>query len=415
MSVKIDPDDEYSDYLRLASTSQRKAGNKQINRLTRDIGHQTAVRGHMRLWLRITRYNLNKDAKFAKLLGITTPRTMDWYMHETLLQKHPDVFGSSFGQMKFPPELPDDYFEPMGIDYGRYKEWEQIEALMVQLQTGENAVAPGPTEATPQQTPMELGPPQLPIPLLEAQPASPPTNPLPIPNPSPPERQPTAQPTPTPEPTALPPSTPTPSPSQSTPTKPQATKGDIYSAQANWRRDLGGMTQVSYFNTYLLETKALSTFQEKHFWNIVDEVTQVFGPDSYTPQSMAAQVANAWNTVHGRMMAPGQGSVVGLGGLMRQQHAATLLKNRGHEIRSKRALAMSQPQEEQAIPTPVGPVLPKRAKQSLDASGVNDLSYRGCIPWLKKVKRPYYGNLDQRQQRLHDYFAAMPPGHTIEL
>jgi hypothetical protein len=40
------------------------------------------------------------------------------------------VFGSAYGGMDFPPELPEDCLEPMGIDYGRYKEWERIELLM---------------------------------------------------------------------------------------------------------------------------------------------------------------------------------------------------------------------------------------------------------------------------------------------
>jgi hypothetical protein len=61
MSARIDPANEYSDLIRFASTSQGEAANKQMNKLGQDVTRQGAERSHERLWLRVSRYNLDKD------------------------------------------------------------------------------------------------------------------------------------------------------------------------------------------------------------------------------------------------------------------------------------------------------------------------------------------------------------------
>ncbi len=390
-----------------------------------DIGSQSALRGHMRLWLRITRFNLDKDAKFAKLLGIQCPRTMEWFVHEALLQQHPSVFGEHFGKMQFPPELPNDYFEPMGIDYGRFKEWENIEVLMHRMQMG---IDDAPTHAAVQQ-------PVQPTPVSAVDPTTTtaaPTSPASTGTPSVDVPMPPLAATVVPAPQAESDEPIIPADDESTvdPTIASAamtsttvivpavgptsspTKGDFYCSQANWRRDLGGKTHVSYFNTYLSESKPLSDYQSNHFWTIVSDVATVFGPEAHTPQSLALQVANAWNASHGKMMQSESGSVMGLGGLMRQKHAETLLKERGHEIRAKRALELPAAKTQPPAPTPVAP---KRTRMRLDEGAIDDLTYRDCIPWLKKLGIPYAGNTEQKKQKLKDYFKTKPTAHTIEL
>ena len=400
MSIKVDTDDPFSDLLRLASTSQGESGNKQINKVTRDIGQQSAERGHKLSWLRITRFNLDKDKKFAKVLGIKTPRTMEWFIHEALLHRHPDVFGSAYGGMEFPAELPQGYFEPMGIDYGRYKEWEQIEQLIAEAQIGDMdsplpQTPPQATESAPAPA-ADLSPSPAPVPTEESTPA-------PVPAPAL-ESSP-----------VLESASPLPSmPSRNLSPNPSPTKGDIYSAQANWSRKLGGISQVSYFNTYLLQSKPLSSFQSNNFWALVDEVQQVYGVGSHTPQSHAEQVAHAWNTLHAKML---QHSVMGLGGLMRSGHAGQLLKDRGHEIRheSSRKRALELPPPPAAAAPPSQPTLQPTTK-FLEVSGVATLSARDCVPWLAAAGLTIYvGGIKEKRERLLDYFAAKPTGHKLKL
>jgi hypothetical protein len=128
MNVAIDPDDAYSDQLRMQGTSTGESFNKQINRLVKFIGQQGADRADARMWLRVGRYNLQKDATLAKVLKIRQPRTFEWYLHELLLGWMPNL--SAYQNIEFPPKLPDGYDEPIGIEFARYKEWEKVQSEM---------------------------------------------------------------------------------------------------------------------------------------------------------------------------------------------------------------------------------------------------------------------------------------------
>lgn len=68
MSIRIDPDDDMSELLHLRSTSGGKSANKQINRLTQNIGSMTAELGCTKLMLRIFWWNLDKDRRLQKVL-----------------------------------------------------------------------------------------------------------------------------------------------------------------------------------------------------------------------------------------------------------------------------------------------------------------------------------------------------------
>ncbi len=119
MSVCLDPDDVTSEKVRLQSF------NHQVNNLVKEITRMTATLAHKKLWLRVTRYNLDKDRKLAKLLGIQNPRTLEWFLHEALIERHPGL--SLFKDMEFPPDI-EGYDEPIiGKDYLDYSDWEKID------------------------------------------------------------------------------------------------------------------------------------------------------------------------------------------------------------------------------------------------------------------------------------------------
>ncbi len=146
----------------------------------------------------------------------------------------------------------------------------------------------------------------------------------------------------------------------------------------------------------------------------MNEVTTVYGVGSSTPKTMAEQVASAWNQQHGNMIASNQ-STVGLGGLLRPNHAAALLKEKGHEIRAKRALELPPPHPTSQPPSVANQQQPNK-RRCLELGDVASLSHKDIIPWLKAVGlAAYSGSLDSRRQRLVDYFSTKPDGHKIEL
>ena len=133
MNVAIDPADPYSDQLRMQGTSTAESFNKQLNRLVKFIGRQSAEQADiMRMWLRVGRYNLQKDAKLAKVLEIKEPRSFEWFLHELLLGRIPNLL--AYRDIKFPPELPDGYDEPIGVEFARYKEWDKVQSDIDMIQ-----------------------------------------------------------------------------------------------------------------------------------------------------------------------------------------------------------------------------------------------------------------------------------------
>ena len=84
--------------------------------MVKSVSRQSAELAYKKMWLRVTRFNLDKDIKLAQMLGIQNPRSMEWHLHEAILKAHPGL--SAYENMNFPPELPPGYFEPIGIDYG---------------------------------------------------------------------------------------------------------------------------------------------------------------------------------------------------------------------------------------------------------------------------------------------------------
>ena len=68
----------------------------------------------------MTSINLNKDEVYKNILGVEQPQTMDWYLHEGLVQRKQNL--SLYNTMVFPIIEP-GYKEPfVGTDYGKYVE-----------------------------------------------------------------------------------------------------------------------------------------------------------------------------------------------------------------------------------------------------------------------------------------------------
>jgi len=410
MAQRIDPDDDLSDLVRFASTSQGESANKQVNKMVHDVGQQSAIRAQQRLLLRVTRYNLDKDKRLAKVLKIKKPRKLEWYLHQALLNKHPSTFSGLFGGMSFPPELPDDYFEPTGIDYGRYKEWERVDNYMVEVSTGmhQDESPPEPMEVEQQQsTPdSEEESPQQPAqsPTVESVQIEFSKLTTPTKEGTPARQLFQQHDTPIPTTVATYPAAATQSESKlHTPSS--SSKQDFYSSQANWNRKLGKKEQVSVFNSYLPSSKQLSHHQLQHFWRVVTAVNLVYRGTTYSPKELAERVAHAWDASHFKML-ENECIPVGLGGKMRTEHAAGLLKDKGHEIRKR-----------PAAPTQVGPPhLTTYKRPSLTKEGVNTMSGGALVPFLKKIGAPTKVQTTVgRRQLVIDYFDNHPQEKDIKL
>jgi hypothetical protein len=227
----------------------------------------------MKLWIRNTRINLAKDESLKNVLGIAKPKTFDWFMHEASLRRLPAL--SLYQGYVFPPELPDEYYEPIGILYGRHKDLERVRQQLsswVQLSSSELSVDA--TDEVP--SPPNL----LPSPSLDK-----------IPN-SAAVQMPNACPV-------------TESVAGSPDSNHSASKNSPiaafpyqkeYSSQANWSRRPGSMSQhrVSISNQYLYEGKELNDCQKRAFWEAVRASVKFHQPNQ-THENIAETAMQSFN------------------------------------------------------------------------------------------------------------------------
>lgn len=68
-------------------TSSGESANKVVNRLVKDVSRQNALRARRRLFLRIHRFNLDKEEKLA-FVTKKKARSIEWYLRERLLRCH---------------------------------------------------------------------------------------------------------------------------------------------------------------------------------------------------------------------------------------------------------------------------------------------------------------------------------------
>ena len=83
------------------------------------IGRQSAELSDAKIWLRVIKYNLEKDEKLRKVQDPGKQRQWDWFLMEALHIKCPWM--KCFCDYNFPPPMPEGSQEPIGILYQRYK------------------------------------------------------------------------------------------------------------------------------------------------------------------------------------------------------------------------------------------------------------------------------------------------------
>lgn len=95
-----------------------------------------------------------------------------------------------------------------------------------------------------------------------------------------------------------------------------------------WSRALGGRSTItSACNMFLSETSELTEFQTQKFWELVGSAARVHGLQN-TDQT-AVKVAEAWQNCH--FITIGTNGI-GLGGLLHVEHAKRLLKQAGNDM-----------------------------------------------------------------------------------
>ena len=68
-------------------------------------------------------------------------------------------------------------------------------------------------------------------------------------------------------------------------------RSDFYCSQAVWNHKIGMLSRVSFFNTYLAESKELSPFQLKCFWRFRQEAWMIFAGESVAADRVAEAVS----------------------------------------------------------------------------------------------------------------------------
>jgi hypothetical protein len=362
INIPLDPTDECSDLIRLRGTSQGESVNRLINKLTSEIGRQTAETADKRLWLRITRYNLEKDRILQKVLGLKKVRSMEWYLHQAVLAKHPNL--SIYKGMEFPAEVPDNYDEPIGIQYGRYKNWRDVDVHIMQVDR---------------------------IPLLETQPATPPASPatiamgaritaninLAI----------AAAATTPPVFEAAPSVALTAVPNQQPDTW-------AYGPQQKWSRNLKPMPayQVSVTNTYLFENTKFTPFQEDHFWKAVQQARTYNGGDNASSEKLDDTIQRIWNEKHIQLIRDDTVGI-GLGGMIRIGHVKSILQKKGNEVIAARS-GSNNPYPKQ--------------RRTLKREQIDTLTFSSARTWLVAMGRSIHSRLPKRKEEIMKHFDGKP-------
>jgi hypothetical protein len=233
-----------------------------------------------------------------------------------MFEKHPKL--SVYEGLEFPAQLPEDYFEPIGIEYGRYKDWKDVQMVLdthCQLPRDRCSSSPvQPEEETAQEPKMTAFQDNQPVrsaafpDVLQIQPMAAANNGSPTNNVA----------------TSMSPAVASPS---------QGEKWD-YGPQNNWSRNLSPMTayRVSVASTYLSENVKFAPLQSEYFWKAVKDATNYHGGEQANSENIAGTIFDLWMAKHYQLIA--EGISIGLGGLIRTNHVKRILRSKGNEIRA---------------------------------------------------------------------------------
>jgi len=340
MSVCIDPENPESEKIRLRSTSGGESNNKAINRLVDNIGIQGALLAYMKFLLRAFSWNLAKDLRLCKILGLDEPRTLEWYLHQAL-QKH----CISYSKIKYPPKFDrEKHMEPVGIYYGRRKEWDDIDLpIQMNMLMPLSSKSPPDTPASQHSSSSSSG-----SVAVSHHSGSGVTFPTAA---SPAESSPSKSPSGDGQGGSCETSTSLPLGQESGPAaaavgscepawnRALGRTGDTVSPAATCYRRLGGKTPTATaLNNYFPSSHKLTDFQAKKFWDIVAHASLV----SHGGEDAVAQtVVEAWNHQHTTLMWNG----MGYGGKLRADYAKKLLREKGKSLIYNRLFPPPQPQQ----------------------------------------------------------------------
>ena len=271
---------------------------------------------------------------------------MHWYLQEAVTKQLREL--SAYSNIEFPPKRPDDYFEPIGVEYSHYKDWSKVQSDInrwIQLSSsGGGKTAPA----------MDIVAPHSSMPLLAAAPSSLPASDAPL--------------TQIPMISTSGPFVPFPMPPL--PISQQAV--DYYAPQAKWAHRLGpmGAHRVSVLNQFLAPTKPLSAYQRDKFWECVLEAREFHGGDVAVMDQVKDTIVDVWNNKHLHKIQL-EGSGIGLGGLIRSAHVGQLLRAKGYDVKAGQ----------------IGGLEPstKKAVATLGRNDIRNLSYQQAEPWLRKI------------------------------
>ena len=308
MNVPIDPDNPLSAMLKIRGTSQGECNNRETANLVHKISHQTAELAHMKLMLRGHQWNLGIDERRKKLLNIEEPRTVEWYLHQYLVG-----YSDTYNRMKFPPPYNKNTdWEPIGIHYGRCKDWLKIDAEIIALRATETRQSREPVSENLGDGNQSASIPnsdELPSNNEESNVAAEATiNDVPL------QQEQEIQ--------------------QETPwNQAMGRRGDLYGPKEACYRSLGGRpTQPLPSNQFLPNTHVLTDTQRWHFWDIVERVEAVHRTSTAI---LTKEVANAWRSRHLRLFKTYD---TGLGGLLRPSVVELILKQTGKKLFNKMIL-----------------------------------------------------------------------------
>jgi hypothetical protein len=364
-------DSPHTDFLRMRGTSPGESANKCANKLTADIGRQSGSRGHKRLWLRVNRFNLDKDRKIQNIIGIDRPCGVEWYLHEMLLERKSNL--SEYSGIHFPPVPETDYDEPIGIEYLRYKEWSHVQTELDALKAMELSES--------QQMLKSMHPYQV---SLTQDVTNEPRQPVASTDSQLPQLSEAAS-------------------MQTTTTiimpDLRAKRPDFGQPQSVWSRKLGGIQRVSLLDVYLDPKQPLSIFQQNEFALIVSETYKM---TEYDGDQLIAAIASAWNTRH-LQLAINNG--IGLFGRMRLEHVLSLLKASGNRVLQAQ-LQVGHGKELSTIAS--------RPKKRIRQDDVSCLSYSDAGNVLSILGKKMGNNIEFRRKSIMQMFDGKPSGFELE-
>jgi hypothetical protein len=360
MNVPIDPEDPESEKLRLRGTSGGESNNKTYNKMVEGIGRQSTDLAYKKAMLRIHRWNLDKDNRLAKVLGIEEPRTLEWYLHKALQEQ-----SETYANMVYPPDVPtsdefniDEGSEPIGPYYNRYTRWQKIDDELLTTrarQASQARVSLNLSHSEHTESAAAGG--------TQGSTSSSPDSPIATSTTRTPESPIPAAPAPAVVSIAN-----NSSPSITGWNAGLGRSGDVAAPAASCTRMIGGKVPTATpLNTFVSDTRPLSDFQRQMFWKIINDWHRVQQNSRANPpgvDKMVQQIVASWGQGHYQTIGQGGvGNAAGFGGLMRAQHAKELFLAGGRGVLQGQFL-MQPPAQQLPYRRHVMPTIPVPSSHS---------------------------------------------------